>query len=123
MLVLLAAGIGTYAFLESRAEWSEMHRWNRAIGDMSVLLIAFSMAAGPLSRLWTGFRRAVPWRREAGIYGVLLAVIHTIIILDGWVDWNLIRLFGYEFHPVFERYVMLQHGFGLAHVIVIVAPV
>ncbi|MCH8183670.1 MAG: ferric reductase-like transmembrane domain-containing protein [Proteobacteria bacterium] len=123
LLVLLAAGIGTYAFLESRAEWSEMHRWNRAIGDMSVLLIAFSMAAGPLSRLWTGFRRAVPWRREAGIYGVLLAVIHTIIILDGWVDWNLIRLFGYEFHPVFERYVMLQHGFGLANVIGIVALV
>lgn len=123
LVVLLAVGLGTYAFLESRSEWSGMHRWNRAIGDMSVLLIAFSMAAGPLARLWTGFRRAVPWRREAGIYGVLLAAIHTIIILGGWVDWNLIRLFGYEFHPVFERYVMLQHGFGLANVIGIVALV
>lgn len=123
LLVLLAAALGTYAFLESRSEWSEMHRWNRAIGDMSVILVAVSMAVGPLARLWTGFGRAVPWRREAGIYGVLLGVIHTVIILAGWVEWDLLRLFGYELHPRTGTYVMLRHGFALANVIGIVCLV
>lgn len=121
LVVLLAAGLGTYAFMESRAEWSEMHRWNRAVGDMSLVLVALSLAIGPLARLWKAFRPAIPWRREIGIYGVLLGVIHTVIILNGWVEWNLIRLFGYELHPVTGLYVMLQHGFGLANVIGIVA--
>ena len=120
-LVLLIAGLGTYAFMDSRAEWSEMHRWNRAVGDMGLLLVAFSMAIGPLARLGKYFRFALPWRREMGIYGVLLAIIHTVIILAGWVEWDLIRLFGYERHPATGLYVMLQHGFGLANVIGIVA--
>ena len=120
-LVLLIAGLGTYALLESRAEWSEMHRWNRAVGDMGLLLVAFSMAIGPLARLGRIFRFALPWRREMGIYGVLLAIIHTVIILAGWVEWDLIRLFGYQLHPMTGDYVMLQHGFGLANVIGIIA--
>ena len=93
LLVLLVAGLGTYAFMESRAQWSEMHRWNRAVGDMSLVLVALSMSIGPLARLWAVFRTAIPWRRELGIYGVLLGIIHTIIILVGWVNWDLMRLF------------------------------
>ena len=97
LVVLLAAGLGTYAVMESRAEWSEMHHWNRAVGDMSVVLIALSMIIGPLTRLSVVFRTAIPWRRELGIYGVVLAVVHTVIILAGhWVEWDLTRLFGYE---------------------------
>jgi sulfoxide reductase heme-binding subunit YedZ len=89
LVVLLAAGLGTYAFMESRANWSEMHRWNRALGDMSLVLIALSMAFGPLARLWPPFRAVIPWRRETGIYGVLLGAVHTVIILAGWVEWEL----------------------------------
>ena len=122
-MVLLVAGLGTYAFLESRAQWSEMHRWNRAVGDMSVVLVAMSMSIGPLARLWAVFRKAIPWRREIGIYGVLLAIIHTAIIVVGWVDWEFARLFGFEFHPLKESYVMVKHGFGLANVIGIIALV
>jgi sulfoxide reductase heme-binding subunit YedZ len=123
LVVLLIAGLGAYAFLESRAQWSEMHRWNRAIGEMSLVMVAFSMAIGPLARLWAVFRPAIVWRRELGIYAVLLAAIHTVIILVGWVEWDLIRLFGYALNPVTSSYVMLQHGFGLANVIGIVALV
>jgi sulfoxide reductase heme-binding subunit YedZ len=98
-----------------------MHRWNRALGDMSLVLIALSMAFGPLARLWPPFRAVIPWRRETGIFGVLLAAVHTVIILAGWVEWELIRLFGYQMHPLTGLYVMLQHGFGLANVIGIIA--
>ena len=120
IIVMIFAAVGAYGFLESRAEWSEMHRWNRAIGDMSLILIALSMAIGPLSRLITKFRMAIVWRRELGIYGVILALIHTIIILAGWIEWDIIRILGYQFHPS-GIYVMLQHGFGLANVIGIIA--
>lgn len=121
LVVILMAALGTYVFLESRATWSEMHRWNRAVGDMSLVLIAMSMLIGPCARFTHNLRAAIPWRRELGIHGVLLAVVHTIIILAGWVNWDFARLFGYELHPVTNSYVMFQHGFGLANVIGIVA--
>lgn len=121
LAVLLAAGLGAYVFMESRAEWSQMHRWNRALGDMSLVMVALSLSIGPLARLWKTFRPAIPWRREIGIYGVLLGAVHTVVILDGWVEWDLIRLFGYEMHPQTGLYVMLQHGFGLANAIGILA--
>ncbi|VAW24924.1 hypothetical protein MNBD_ALPHA11-158 [hydrothermal vent metagenome] len=122
LLAIILAVAGTYAFLELRAQWSEMHRWNRAIGDMSMVLVAFSMAIGPLSRLFPMFRKLIPFRRELGIYGVILGAIHTMIILIGWVNWDFWRLFGFEFHPA-GVYVMVQQGFGMANVIGIIALV
>jgi sulfoxide reductase heme-binding subunit YedZ len=118
---LTLAVIATFAFLESRPEWSEMHRWNRAFGDASTLLIVLAMVIGPAARLWWAARRLLPWRREFGIWGVILAAVHTGIILDGWVEMDLIRIFGYQFHPMLDRYVMLQHGFGLANILGILA--
>ncbi|MDA1090865.1 MAG: ferric reductase-like transmembrane domain-containing protein [Proteobacteria bacterium] len=123
LVALLLAGFGAYILLESRAEWSPMHRWNRALGDAGLILISFSMAIGPLVRLWPRFRGLIPFRREFGIHGVLLSVAHTMIILGGWVEWDLVRVFGYEVHPQTGKYIMLQHGFALANVIGIVALV
>ena len=120
LLAIILAVAGTYMFLELRAQWSEMHRWNRAIGDMSLVMVAFSMAIGPLSRLFPVFRKLLPFRRELGIYGVILAAIHTTIILVGWVNWDFMRLFGFEFHPA-GVYVMVQQGFGIANLIGIIA--
>lgn len=121
--VVVLAVAGVLAFAESRAEWSPMHRWNRAVGDMSLVLVALAMAAGPMARLWAWARPLLPWRRELGVWGTLLALVHTVIILDGWVEWDLLRLFGYQFHPLLGEYVMVLHGFGLANVIGIAALV
>lgn len=123
LVVLLLAGAVIFAFWESRPEWAPMHRWNRAVGDASLVLISFAMAIGPLARMWPRFRRMIPFRREFGIHGVLLAVAHTVIILDGWVEWDLVRIFGYELNPLTGNYIMLQHGFALANVIGILALV
>lgn len=121
ILVLLLSGAAFYLFFELRAEWSPMHKWNRALGDVSVLLIAFSMAAGPLARIWPTWKKVLPWRREAGIYGTLSALAHTGVILGGWLEWDLILLFGYQIHPTTGQYVMLQQGFALANIVGIVA--
>ncbi len=121
LVVLILAVAGSYAFLESRPTWADMHRWNRAFADMSTVLICLAMAIGPVARLWPVVRVAVPWRREFGVYGVLLAFVHTYLVLDGWVEWDFLRLFGFEIHPSTQLYVMFQQGFGLANLIGIIA--
>jgi len=122
VVILVAAGV-TYAFLASRPEWSAMHRYNRAFGDASLILVSLAMALGPMTRLtsWKWVRRLLPYRREFGIYAVVAALIHTIIVLIGWVELDLWRLFGFEFHPDLQRYVMLRHGFALANAVGILA--
>ncbi len=120
-VTILLAIIVTAGFLISRGEWSPMHAWNRAFADASSILIALSIVSGPLARLWGGMKWLTLWRRETGIYGVLLAITHTVIILQGWVQWDMLRLVGYEIHPQLLQYVMVQHGFGLANIIGIFA--
>ncbi len=122
--VVLVLGLALfYLLFESRAEWSDMHRWNRAVGDLSLVLVALAMALGPLTRLSNlrVFRTWLPYRRELGIHAVIAAAIHTIIILIWWVELDFARLFGFEYHPELERYVMIQQGFGLANLIGIAA--
>jgi sulfoxide reductase heme-binding subunit YedZ len=121
LLVIAFGALAVYLFWESRPDWSPMHRWNRSFGDASLVLIAVAMAIGPLARFWSAMRRAVPWRRELGIWGVVLMGVHTFIIFAGWFEWDLMRFFGFQFHPQLDRYVMVQHGFGLANLIGIVA--
>ena len=124
LVIAISAALG-YLLLLSRAEWSEMHRYNRALGDLSMVLVAVAMALGPLARLSSAriFRKLLPYRRELGIYAVVAAIVHTVIILIGWVELDFARLFGFEFHPQLRRYVMVQHGFALANVLGIAALV
>ncbi|TCD14366.1 ferric reductase-like transmembrane domain-containing protein [Oricola cellulosilytica] len=121
LAVLAISAFGVAFFYFSRSDWSPMHRWNRSIGDMSLLLVAMAMALGPLSRLWRPSVRVMAYRRELGIYAVVLAFIHATIILFGWVELDLMRLIGFEYHPALERYVMLQHGFAFANLVGVVA--
>ena len=122
LIIAISALVG-YLLLLSRSEWSEMHRYNRALGDLSLLLVAVAMVIGPLTRLSSArfFRKLLPYRRELGIYSVLAATVHTIIILFGWVQLDFARLFGFEFHPQLQRYVMVQQGFAFANVVGIAA--
>jgi sulfoxide reductase heme-binding subunit YedZ len=122
-LIFTLCFVATYALLFSRAEWSAMHRFNRALGDLSLVLVALAMVIGPLTRLSSArvFRKMLPYRRELGIYAVIAAIIHTVIILIGWVQLDFARLFGFEFHPQLQEYVMVQEGFALGNLIGIAA--
>lgn len=118
---VLIAAAAVYLFAELRAEWSPMHKWNRAFGDASLVLVAMTMAIGPMSRLWSRAKVLLPWRRELGIWAVVAGGIHTVIIFDGWIEWDLARLVGFVFHPGLGDYVMLDKGFGFGNMIGIAA--
>ncbi len=120
---LALAALLVWGFAALRPEWSPMHRWNRAFGDASLILVAVVMSLGPLSRLWRPATALLPWRRELGIWGFLAGLVHAGFILFGWVELEWPRLFGFEFHPQLMQYVMFDKGFGLANVIGMLALV
>jgi sulfoxide reductase heme-binding subunit YedZ len=120
-IVALVALALTYIFWMSRPEWSPMHAGNRALADASLVLLAVTLAIGPLTRIWAPAAWLLPWRRETGIWTVVYGVAHTIVILDGWVEWDLVRLFGFLRHPQADEYVMVLHGFGLGNVLGLIA--
>lgn len=120
-LIVSLALLLVFAFGAVHGQWSDMHRWNRATADSSFVLLTITMVIGPAAQIWPRLRLLIPFRRELGIYAITLAAIHTVIILGGWTVWDFARLFGFEFHPGLGRYVMVQHGFGLANAIGVLA--
>lgn len=119
LVVLSAALIGL--FWASRPEWSADMRLWKAVGDASLILLVATMVLGPLARLWRPIGRLLPWRRETGIWFGLLAIVHTVLILNGWARWSLAGLFGYEFVPQLGRTARMEPGFGLANLIGLIA--
>ena len=108
-------------FWASRPTWSpEMRLW-KAVGDAALGLLLVTMALGPIARLWRPAARALPFRRELGIWFALAATIHTVLILNGWARWSMGRLLGFEFVPQLERTARMEPGFGLANIIGILA--
>lgn len=123
---VIAGALGlvlAYGFWLSRPEWDpEMRLW-RAVGDASIILLYVTLAQGPLARLVPGAGRLLPYRRELGIWFGVLALIHTVLILNGWARWDVLIFLGYEFVPQLDRMVRLDSGFGLANVLGLTAMI
>ena len=119
--VILLAALLVYVFLAVHSSWAPIHRWNRAFADASLLLLAMTMLIGPVARLWRAWSSIVPWRRAFGVHALVFGAIHVLLVLDGWLAWEMPRLFGLLVHPLRGEYVMVEHGFGLANVLGMVA--
>ncbi len=120
-VVALVSFLLTLPFWFGRLNWDpEMRLW-RAVGDSAVLLLLFTLAIGPLARLWPPAARLVSWRRETGIWYGLMALLHTLLIFNGWVRWDWLRFLGYEFIPALNRTARIEPGFGLANLVGLVA--
>lgn len=121
-LLVGSIGVGlTYLFWLSRPQWDpEMRLW-RAVGDGSFILLWFTLVVGPIAQHWAWAGRLLPWRREMGIWYGLLAFGHTYLVLLGWVRWDFMRFFGYEFVPELDRYARLEPDFGLSNAVGMVA--
>jgi len=108
-------------FWYGRLDWDPEMRFWRVIGDVSFLLLFFTMGIGPLAKLWSPASKLVTWRREAGIWFGLMAFLHTFLVWDGWARWDVWRFLGYEFIPELGRLARLEPGFGLSNLIGMVA--
>ncbi|MEB1807392.1 MAG: ferric reductase-like transmembrane domain-containing protein [Bacillaceae bacterium] len=111
----------SYLFFLSRGQWDPMHAWNRAFGDVSLLFLSVIMLLGTLSKIFKSLTKWLVWRRELGVWTGVTAIVHIIIILDGWIQWQMFRLFF-----VFSNFVadwVLHPGFALGNILGIVALV
>jgi methionine sulfoxide reductase heme-binding subunit len=121
---LLVAGLATlvvYAGWLVHSEWdSDMRLW-KAFGAGGFFLIWFVAIIGPASRLWPPLTRIITWRREFGVWFTLVALVHGYLILDGWAQWDVRELLGYQFVPELEMYLRFEPGFGLGNLMGLLA--
>ena len=121
VLALVVAAVAFAVFWATRPTWvPEMRLW-KAVGDVSLVLLLATVAIGPLGRFVPRVARALPWRRELGIWFAVFASLHTFLILNGWARWSVQRFFGYELVPQLGRVARLEPGFGLANLLGLVA--
>ncbi len=97
-----------------------MRLW-KAIGDASLVLLLAPLSLGPVARLRPSAGRWLRWRRELGVGFGVLAVVHAVLVMNGWARWSLARLLGVEFVPQLGRTARMESGFGLANVLGLLA--
>lgn len=121
VVVAVVAGVLLAVFWFTRMEWSADMRLWRAFGDAAIVLLLLALAIGPLSRLHPRGVLLLPWRRQVGIWAAVMAVVHSVLIIDGWARWSVQRFLGYEFVPQLGREARMEPGFGLANLVGLVA--
>lgn len=120
-VVLAISTMVAWVFWMSRPQWSADMRLWKAIGDASLVLLVATLSLGPLARFRPSVRRLLPWRRETGVWFGVLAIAHTVLILNGWARWSAARLLGFEFVPQLGRTARMEPGFGLANLLGLLA--
>lgn len=120
LVAVIAAALLALSWQAHNAWAPDMRLW-KAFGTVTFGLLWFAVAIGPLARLWRPLTRLVAWRREAGIWFVVVAAVHGYLVWDGWARWDAWRLFGYEYVPELDQYLRFEPGFGLANVMGLVA--
>lgn len=119
----LLGALLSYGFWLTRPEWDpEMRLW-RAVGDAGLILLFLALVLGPLAKLWPRALGLLPYRRELGVWFGLFALLHTLLVLNGWARWDALRFLGYEFVPQLGRVARLEPGFGLSNLLGLVAMI
>ena len=120
-IVGIVGGTLAYLFWLSRPQWvPEMRLW-RAVGDASLIFLYLALTLGPTAKFVPRAGQFLSYRREAGIWFGILAILHTVLILHGWAQWDVSRFMGYEFVPQLGRMVRLESGFGMANLMGLLA--
>lgn len=96
-------------------------RFWKALGDTSLVFLYLTLALGPLARFYRPAGRLLKYRHELGLWFGAYALLHTYLILDGWVRWELARFMGYEFILQAGKNIRLESGFGMANILGLVA--
>ena len=123
LIVMSLTALLLSLFYMGRPELSSSHRIWRATGDVSFVLLFLTLLVGPLSKIWNKAIAALTWRRQLGIWFAIAALLHTLLIFDGWLNWSVDKFLGYEYVAQLNQVVLLQPGFGLANLLGLVALV
>jgi len=121
LIVGLIGAALIYIFWLARPQWSADMRFWRAVGDGSLILLYMGLALGPMARFVPRVGMLLPYRRELGIWFGIYAILHTIIILDGWVLWDFYQFMGYQYIPAIDQTVRMESGFGMANILGLMA--
>ncbi len=76
----------------------------RALAVSSFVLLAFTLAIGPLAVLWKPALKLLTWRRETGIWFALLALGHGFLVSS--------NMFGFDISLTFHPSVALPNIMG-----------
>ena len=121
LIVGLIGAALIYTFWLTRPQWSSDMRFWRAVGDASLILLYLALALGPMTRFGPRVGMLLPYRRELGIWFGIYAIVHTIIILNGWVLWDFYQFMGYLYIPAIDQTVRMESGFGMANILGLMA--
>lgn len=116
LMALISASL-VYLVWQANSTWSPDMRLWKAFGGGSFVLLWFTVFIGPAGRLWKPLARLITWRRESGIWFVLVGLVHGYLVLDGWVRWSVWEFLGYQLMPELGVYLRAEPGFGLANLI------
>jgi sulfoxide reductase heme-binding subunit YedZ len=121
LLAATVAAVLVFSVWQMHASWSPDMRLWKAFGGASLGMLWFAVFIGPAARLWRPLTRLVPWRREFGIWFVVISVIHAYLVWDGWARWDVAALLGYQLSPETGMYLRAEPGFGLANILGLMA--
>ena len=119
--VAIAGGLFIYLVWSLNSTWSPDMRLWKAFGGASFFLLWFAIFIGPAAKLLPALNVVLSYRREAGVWFFLIALVHGYLILDGWVRWSVWEFFGYQYIAEIDTYLRVESGFGLANLLGFVA--
>ena len=119
--VAVIGGLLIYLVWSLNSTWSPDMRLWKSFGGASFFLLWFAVFIGPAAKLLPALNVALSYRREAGVWFFLIALVHGYLILDGWVRWGVWEFFGYQYFAEVDTYLRVESGFGLANLLGLVA--
>ena len=117
----IVGGLLIYLVWSLNSTWSPDMRLWKAFGGASFFLLWFAVFIGPAVKLLPALNVVLSYRREAGVWFFLIALVHGYLILDGWVRWSVWEFFGYQYFAEIDTYLRVESGFGLANLLGLVA--
>ncbi|MBS3966501.1 MAG: ferric reductase-like transmembrane domain-containing protein [Truepera sp.] len=93
--------------------WDQDHPLWRAFAHAAFVLLFLSLTLGPVARLWRPIARFLSWRREFGIWFMVLSLGHGYVIWDRWARWDVGGLFGVGYVEEFGSYILFRPEVGI----------
>lgn len=121
LLLFILSSFFVYFVWRVNPTWSPDMRLWKAFGGWSFVLLFFIVFIWPAAKLCKPLNKLIKRRREASIWFFIIALVHTYLVLDGWVRWWIWEFLGYQYIPELDKYLRAEPWFWLANIMGAVA--